>query len=180
MSAVSFDDDIEIPDPYSIPLEDIDVSNPRLFQTEAHWRYFERLRAEDPVHYCKDSPFGPYWSVTKFQDIMHVDTHHQIFSSEGGITLGPPTSVPESQIMRTRMFGCVLLAAGALIVAAGGSLTRLGHEQYLYIAMSIGVTLMYWGYLMTVRVQSSQHLHVAIPKFEAESLAGSTVAGGAR
>jgi cytochrome P450 len=104
MSAASFDDDSEIPDPYSIPLEDIDVSNPRLFQTEAHWRYFERLRAEDPVHYCKDSPFGPYWSVTKFQDIMHVDTHHQIFSSEGGITLGPPTSVPESQIMRTRMF----------------------------------------------------------------------------
>jgi cytochrome P450 len=104
MGAVSFDQDTEIPDPYSLPLEQIDVSQPRLFQTEAHWRYFERLRAEDPVHYCKDSPFGPYWSVTKFQDIMHVDTHHQIFSSEGGITLGPPVSVPESQLLRTTMF----------------------------------------------------------------------------
>jgi cytochrome P450 len=104
MSAVSFDEDTAIPDPYSIPLEQIDVSQPRLFQTEAHWRYFERLRAEDPVHYCKDSPFGPYWSVTKFQDIMHVDTHHNIFSSEGGITLGPPVAVPEAQLMRTPMF----------------------------------------------------------------------------
>jgi len=104
MSAVSFDADTDIPDPYSIPLEQIDVSQPRLFQTEAHWRYFERLRAEDPVHYCKDSPFGPYWSVTKFQDIMHVDTHHEIFSSEGGITLGPPVAVPEAQLMRTPMF----------------------------------------------------------------------------
>jgi hypothetical protein len=54
-------------------------------------------------------------------------------------------------IMRARMAGCMLLAVGALIVAAGGSLTRLGHPQYLYIAMSVGVALMFWGYLKTIR-----------------------------
>lgn len=56
------------------------------------------------------------------------------------------------RMMRSRMVGLLLLAGGALTVAAGGSLTRLGHQQYLYIAMSIGVSLMFWGYLKTIRV----------------------------
>jgi cytochrome P450 len=54
------------------------------------WPYFERLRREDPVHYCAASTFGPYWSVTKYKDIMQVDTSHQIYSSEaslGGISI---------------------------------------------------------------------------------------------
>jgi cytochrome P450 len=72
---------------YAMPLEDIDVSNPELFRSNTMWDYFERLRNEDPVHYCKDSMFGPYWSVTKFKDIMQVETHPEIFSSEGNITI---------------------------------------------------------------------------------------------
>jgi cytochrome P450 len=31
--------------------------------------------------------FGPYWSVTKFNDIMQVDKNHAAFTSEPGITL---------------------------------------------------------------------------------------------
>jgi cytochrome P450 len=77
----------DIPDPYTIPLDQINVAQPQLFETDTHWSYFERLRKEDPVHYCAESEFGPYWSVTKFNDIMHVDKNHGIFSSEGGITL---------------------------------------------------------------------------------------------
>jgi cytochrome P450 len=75
---------------YEIALDRIDVSQPELFRTNSFWPYFERLRREDPVHYCADSAYGPYWSVTKYADIMHVDTHHQIYSSEahlGGITI---------------------------------------------------------------------------------------------
>ncbi len=74
----------------TIALEDIDVSDPELWRTDSHWPYFERLRAEDPVHYCRDSQFGPYWSVTKFDDIMAVDTNHKVFSSDishGGISI---------------------------------------------------------------------------------------------
>lgn len=55
------------------------------------------------------------------------------------------------RMMKARMVGLILLAVGALAVAAGGSLTRLGHEQYLYIAMSLGVGLMFWGYLKTIQ-----------------------------
>ncbi|HEY5645713.1 MAG TPA: cytochrome P450 [Pseudomonadales bacterium] len=95
---------VGFPDPYELPLEEINVAQGALFQQQAHWQYFERLRAEDPVHYCKDSEFGPYWSVTKFSDIFQVDNDHQTFSSEGGITLGPPVAMKPEQQMRTPMF----------------------------------------------------------------------------
>jgi cytochrome P450 len=73
---------------YSMRLEDIDVSQPELFRSNTVWPYFERLRKEAPVHHCAQSRVGPYWSVTKYKDIMHVETNHRVFSSDinlGGI-----------------------------------------------------------------------------------------------
>jgi cytochrome P450 len=87
MSEAMSVDHPSIPDAYSIPLEDINVSEPALFQYDAWRPFFERLRKEDPVHYCRDSLFGPYWSVTRWDDVMYVDKNHQIYSSEDGITL---------------------------------------------------------------------------------------------
>jgi cytochrome P450 len=75
---------------WSMPIEDINVADPELFRTNSFWPYFERLRKEDPVHYCKDHEFGPYWSITKYNDIMFVDTNHQLFSSEPSITIADP------------------------------------------------------------------------------------------
>ena len=74
----------------SMPLADFDPGDPELFHSDTHWPYFDRLRQEDPVHYCKDSMFGPYWSVTRYNDIMDIDTNHAVFSSAsslGGITI---------------------------------------------------------------------------------------------
>lgn len=72
----------------TLTLDQIDVSNPQLY-LEDNWRpYFARLREEDPVHYCPDSPFGPYWSITRFQDIVEVDSNFQDFSSEPTIIIG--------------------------------------------------------------------------------------------
>ncbi|HVX77829.1 MAG TPA: cytochrome P450 [Bradyrhizobium sp.] len=70
---------------YSTPLEDFHPGAPRLFQTDTLWPWFERLRREAPVHYCANSPIEPYWSVTRYNDIMHVDTSHGIFSSDAGL-----------------------------------------------------------------------------------------------
>lgn len=75
------------PDPWTLPLQQLDVAQPRLFASDSFWPYFERLRKEAPVHYCADGEFGPYWSVTKYDDIMQVDTSHEIFSSEPNITI---------------------------------------------------------------------------------------------
>ena len=75
---------------YSTPLKDFHPGAPRLFQNDTLWPYFERLRKEEPVHYCTNAPIEPYWSVTRYNDIMHVDTNHGIFSSDvelGGISI---------------------------------------------------------------------------------------------
>jgi cytochrome P450 len=77
-------------DPYSIPLDRIDVSDSELFATDTLWGYFERLRNEAPVHYCAESEFGPYWSVTKFDDVVYVEKHPDIFSSEPTIVVADP------------------------------------------------------------------------------------------
>ena len=78
---------LEHTDPNAVALDQIDVSRPELMQSDTHWGYFARLRAEDPVHYCADSFFGPYWSITKFNDIMEIEKDHQTFSSNESITL---------------------------------------------------------------------------------------------
>lgn len=79
-------------DAWTMPIDEINVSDPMLFQSDTLWPYFERLRKEDPVHYCAESNFGPFWSITKFKDIMDVDKDHLNFSSIGGVSIGdrPP------------------------------------------------------------------------------------------
>ena len=72
---------------YELPIEEIDVSDIELFRDDTIWPYFERLRKEDPVHYCANSKYGPFWSITRYKDIMSVDTNHRAFSSEDGITI---------------------------------------------------------------------------------------------
>src|ERR1700731_4055715 len=75
---------------YSTPLKDFHPGAPRLFQNAPRGPFFERLRKEEPVHYCPSAPIEPYWSVTKYNDIMHVDTNHGISPSavwQGGISI---------------------------------------------------------------------------------------------
>jgi cytochrome P450 len=72
---------------YSLPLDQINPATPERFRDNTLWPFFERLRAEDPVHHTAEHEFGPYWSVTRYADIMTVDTNHGVFSSEGGITI---------------------------------------------------------------------------------------------
>ena len=77
-------------DAYRQPLETLNPAQPDLFQQDAMWPLFERLRKEDPVHFTPASDYGPYWSITKYNDIMAVDTNHQVFSSEPSITIVDP------------------------------------------------------------------------------------------
>ena len=78
-----------IPDVNTLAIEDIDVSNPFLYRQDKWQSYFKRLRDECPVHYQKKSPFGPFWSVTRYEDILFVDKNHDLFSAEPIISLGP-------------------------------------------------------------------------------------------
>jgi cytochrome P450 len=79
-----------IPPVEELELADIDVSNPFLYR-QGHWKsYFARLREEAPVHFQANTPFGPFWSITKYDDIMAVDKNHELFSAEPFIIMGEP------------------------------------------------------------------------------------------
>jgi cytochrome P450 len=84
------------------PIEVFDVSNPALYEHQAWGPYFDRLRREDPVHFCPDSRFGPYWSVTRYKDIMACEVDHGTFSNEiGGIqVLDQPRDMQRPSFIR--------------------------------------------------------------------------------
>lgn len=77
-------------DPPISDLATIDVSRGELYE-QGTWRpLFAKLRAEAPVHYCPESFFGPYWSVTKYDDIVAVEGDPDTYSSSwehGGIVI---------------------------------------------------------------------------------------------
>ena len=72
---------------WALPLEKLNPGHAERFQDDTIWPVFERLRREDPVHFTPQSEFGPYWSVTRWEDILAVDTDHEAFSSAQGIAL---------------------------------------------------------------------------------------------
>lgn len=90
--AQPFPDFVEkpIPDVATLKLEDIDMSNPFLYRQHQWQSYFKRLRDERPVHYQKSSPFGAFWSITRYDDIVFVDKSHELFSAEPVIVIGKP------------------------------------------------------------------------------------------
>ncbi len=78
---------------FAMPIEQIDPGSPAYFENDTVGHYFERLRRDNPVHHCNSALYGSYWSVTRFQDIMQVDTNHGIYSSDwtnGGIAITEP------------------------------------------------------------------------------------------
>jgi cytochrome P450 len=82
---------------YGMPIERVDPANPKLFYHDVIGPYFERLRREDPVHYVESPIYGAYWSITKFNDIMEIDTNHRQFSSDadlGGISIYSDRNAP--------------------------------------------------------------------------------------
>ena len=77
-------------DPYDIPLDKFDISQQALWAQDKKMEYFRRLRDEAPVHFCAESEFGPYWSLTRYADILEVDKNWKDFSSEPAITIVDP------------------------------------------------------------------------------------------
>ncbi|MGE3525628.1 MAG: hypothetical protein AB7I33_06885, partial [Gemmatimonadales bacterium] len=47
---------------------------------------------------------------------------------------------------RHRYIGNVLIAVGALLPGIGGTFTRFGHTEVLYVTEFIGIVLIYLGY----------------------------------
>jgi cytochrome P450 len=79
-----------MPDTAANALDTLNVSDPNFYQTDTWQEPFARLRKDDPVHFCPDSEYGPFWSLTRYDDIMAAELDHGTFSSDhsnGGIQL---------------------------------------------------------------------------------------------
>ena len=74
---------------YAMPLDKLDPAGLESYENEEMFWKFERLRAEDPVHYTadEDSDYGAYWSITKWDDIIKIDTDSVTYSNEAGISI---------------------------------------------------------------------------------------------
>jgi len=75
-------------EPWSLPLDTLDPSDGTLYQRNLLHDYMRRLRQEDPVHWSPTGPTGPFWSITKFNDIVSIDSNHALFSSDRDIVVG--------------------------------------------------------------------------------------------
>ena len=87
---------------YAQPIEAVDPAQPDLFAQDSFWPIFERLREDDPVHHVVSPDYGPFWSITRWNDIMAVDSNHGAFSSADGITLQSLESKAEQARRGTR------------------------------------------------------------------------------
>ena len=66
----------------------MDVSDPELYATDTFHPLFRELRQHDPVHFVPASRYGPYWAITRYDDILAVAMNHRVFSSAaGGISI---------------------------------------------------------------------------------------------
>ncbi len=115
---------------YATPLEALNPSRPALFEQDAMWPYFERLRREDPVHFTPEADIAAHWSITRYNDIMAVDTNHEVFSSAGGITL-PPSEARVQQMIAEGGEP----AGGGLFGGPGGGQGGGGGGPSMFIAM---------------------------------------------
>ncbi|MEM7001010.1 MAG: cytochrome P450 [Pseudomonadota bacterium] len=74
----------------NLDLSKVNPADAKRFQDGSMHALFKAIRKRDPVHYCKDSPYGPFWSVTRYEDIVAVDKNSDVFSSDahlGGIMI---------------------------------------------------------------------------------------------
>ena len=71
-------------------MTDFNPGDARYFENATILELFDAMRADGPLHYCKESDYGPYWSVLSYNEIMAVDKNHHQFSSDanlGGIII---------------------------------------------------------------------------------------------
>ncbi|HXV00167.1 MAG TPA: cytochrome P450 [Caulobacteraceae bacterium] len=81
----------------TVPLAGINPARTDRFAADTIGPVFARLRREAPVHFTAESEFGPYWSISRWEDILAVDTNHEAFSSADGIGLPNLSALAEQE-----------------------------------------------------------------------------------
>lgn len=79
------------------PIDAINPSDPLIYYHHLAELMFSRLRRERPVHHCVQSDFGPFWSITRYKDIVEIEGNPEVFSSTSGFTIA---DIPQSATAR--------------------------------------------------------------------------------
>ena len=67
---------------------------------------------------------------------------------------------------RHRFYGNLFIAVGAILPGIGGSFSRMGHTEVLYVTEFIGLLLIYGGYRLCVKAPAERGTHpleLAVP-----------------
>jgi cholest-4-en-3-one 26-monooxygenase len=91
----------------AVQLSEIDLCDPANYVERFPYELFDRLRREDPVHWTEDPRQGVgFWAITKYDDVVHVSRHAEIFSSQERSALymeNPPNVLDELRLMMLNM-----------------------------------------------------------------------------
>ncbi len=73
-----------------VRISEIDLADPEVHLRNEHHDLLRILRAESPVHWNETrGPFAPFWSITKYEDVVQISRNPLLFSSEQGISIPP-------------------------------------------------------------------------------------------
>ena len=67
------------------------------------------------------------------------------------------------RVMKDRMIGNILIAAGALLPALGGTFIRAGLADWLYLSEFLGIILMYAGFIKATAGQPADDAQISTP-----------------
>lgn len=73
----------------ALSLAEVNLNDPDLFARQEYHALLRRLRREQPVHWNEGgTTWNGFWSITKYEDVMHVSRNPELFISSKGIA-GP-------------------------------------------------------------------------------------------
>lgn len=114
-------------------------------------------------HRLSGSVFGWQW-VRAFSPFINI---YAFVFLAGGAAWSAWQYRKQGAEARPRMLGNVLIAVGALLPGIGGSFTRMGYVEVLYVTELAGLLLIWGGYaLMTQTRTQSVHQNQAVLQAE--------------
>jgi hypothetical protein len=108
------------------------------------------------------SPDGS-WTWVRFLSPL-INTYAVIFLI-GGAFLSAYRYSKNPQT-RHRFYGNLLIAVGAILPGVGGSFSRMGHTEVLYVTELLGLLLIYRGYRLCVKKPLEETARLVEPVLE--------------
>lgn len=69
--------------------EELALMDPASYHTHGYpWKTWEKLRREDPIHFVENGFGGDFWAVTRYQDIVEIESKIEVFKNGPKLIMG--------------------------------------------------------------------------------------------